>query len=81
MVIERDVAVERDVEVPMRDGALLSANVYRPAAARLPAVRGPRGLVEPKPPRLAQHRQDDVRRPETVVVERVLGHAGGRESY
>jgi len=34
----RNVVVERDVEVPMRDGTVLRADVYRPAEGRWPVL-------------------------------------------
>jgi putative CocE/NonD family hydrolase len=33
-----EFVLERDLKVPMRDGTLLAADVYRPAAARAPAL-------------------------------------------
>lgn len=36
--IGADVQIRRDVEVPMRDGTLLRANVYLPAAGPVPAI-------------------------------------------
>ncbi len=36
-----EMTVEKDVMIPMRDGTLIAANIYRPAPRRLPgAARG-----------------------------------------
>jgi predicted acyl esterase len=47
-----DLVVERDVEVPMRDGTILRANVYRPAGGGpFPVImeRTPYGKDAPRP--------------------------------
>jgi len=35
---ESTLTVERDVAIPMRDGTLLRADVYRPATGRHPVI-------------------------------------------
>ena len=34
----RNLVIERDLEVPMRDGTTLRADVYRPAEGRWPVL-------------------------------------------
>ena len=38
--INADIILERDVDIPMRDGAILKADVFRPAkAGQYPAIK------------------------------------------
>lgn len=71
-----NVRIERDVAVPMRDGAVLRANVYRPDAdGAFPALvlRTPYGKDLPAATRLALDPERAAARGHVVVVADVRG--------